>query len=273
MERYLNFAHQTETKSRQETERMCKVIIQQLEELIGLNINLKLGNGLNMSNLNAITTILLLPDYLQYRDLLIKLLKQNNVNERGLLLHLLGIMNQFETTISFDSFRNKWITSFSTLPYHQDISWDNDKIKLQTKYGNITIYRYDKIVNNSEVYKIMRTSSLANYCHSNVGILKDYYLEDYIVTSEVPTLFGGYMYHSYFSTSEGTVDISNNMFYPNDDFNAVFQPNEILRIKSSEFALEYAKLVKEKGIIESSACAPVLVMALNNKMKNWYQFF
>lgn len=263
MERYLNFAHQTETRNREEIEKKCLLVLKQLVKLTDLKFNFKSSN----TYLHIITTILLSFDYLQYRDLLIQLLKQNNVDERGLLLHLLAVMNQFESTLSFDADRNKWITSFSTLPIHQDIAWDNEKIRLKTKYGNFEVYRYDQIVARTDIYEIILTRTLANYCHSNVGQLKKYFPNAYIVTSEIPTLFGSYMYHSYYETNDGTIDISNNIFYPNNDFNRIFLPNEILKIKTDEFEEQYRKLVIEKNIYENNSVAPVLVMALNNKMK------
>ena len=132
MERYLNFAHQTETKNRLKTEKICKIVFDEFANAIDLKINFRSTH----TYLHIITTLLLSFEHTQHKELLLQILRQNNVDERGLLLHLLSVINQFEPTLTFDTDRHNWITSFSTIPLHQDIVWDNEKIKLYNHYKN-----------------------------------------------------------------------------------------------------------------------------------------
>lgn len=270
MERIWNLAKKTETLDIAKNERMCELLIKRLENLCDIQFDLHLPNGYKITYLNVLTTILLVPEYNEYRKVLINILNDIQFNEPALLLHLLGVVNQIKIgfpKLEASKVREKLISSFSTLPYHQGIIWDDKKIELSVNSSKIEVIKYDEIVNDPEIYGILNTIPLGNKCHVVVEELRKYFLDSYIITSELPLMFEGIMYHSYFKTSEGVLDLSNNMFYPNDSFDKLINPKEILKVRSSEFEEFYNKTLNDDNITPDDM-APVLTLALNNKLKN-----
>lgn len=270
MKRFEKINIETQVNDKFKNEEICKMVINDLEKIIGIKFNLDLPNGDKLTYMNVIVTVLMVPSYFQYKEPLLELLQYYNINERGLLLHLLGVINQIKIGISDEQMyfkRFQFLNSFMRLPYFKSIMADDRFMEFDTKYGHIQVFSYDKIVKNKEVYKIIKTTSLAQKCHGVVERFKGYYKDHYIVTSEIPFFFGGNMYHSYFETKDGIIDLTNNTFYPDECFNKIFEPKELLKIKSSEFDSEYAKFIKQESVIDDGSFAPVLAMALNNKRK------
>ena len=270
MQRFREIANATQTKNIQEQNLICRLIIEQIENKYGVRFPKYLQNNEKVSYLNLITTLLLIPEYSKYKNDVIYLLKQCNVDERGLLLHLLGVTNQIKygyTEQQAVEVRNQIINSLSKLPYCEIVSLNRNMLNIDTKYGKIKVYKYDDFVEDKQIKQLMKEVIFCNKCHSVVQFMGKYYMEDYIVTSEIPILFGGSMYHSYFKNNDGIIDISGNMFYEGDCFNSVFKPEEILNIKSKDFLKEYRNFLLEEKIIDDGM-APVLALALNNKLKS-----
>lgn len=271
MEKIKKVLEETQTKNVLRQELICKKIVETIERKYNISFKRQLYNGNILNYLNVITTILLIDDYRKYKKDLINLLNEYKINEKGLLLHLLGVINQirygYPTKQSLEA-RERFIRTLSQIPYY-DICAANEKmIEVDTKYGKLKVYKYDDFVKNPNIKMIMKNVYLSNYCHSNVEYMRSFYKEENIVTSEIPLLFGGDMYHSYFKTFEGIVDITNNMFYDKDCFDNVIKPNELLNIKCTNMMKEYNRLVKKENLKNEENVAPVLVLAINNKIKN-----
>ena len=271
MEKIKKVIEETQTKNVLRQELMCKKIVETIEKKYNIRFKRELNNGNFLNYLNIITTILLIDDYIKYKKDLINLLSEYNVNEKGLLLHLLGVINQirygYPTKQSLEA-RERLVHSFSQIPYYEINSLNEKMLSISTKFGTIKVYKYDDYVKNANIKMIMKNVYFSNYCHSNVEYMRSFYKEDNIVTSEIPLLFEGEMYHSYFKTFEGVVDITNNMFFEKNCFDNVFNPNELLNIKTSRLTKEYNELLKKENLKNDENIAPVLVLAINNKIKN-----
>ena len=74
------------------------------------------------------------------------------------------------------------------------------------------------------------------------------------------------MYHSYYEVTNGTLDISNDMFYEGNSFNEVYNPEEYSKIKVSEFSRAYEKMLEDENIHDDGVLAPALALAINNKI-------
>ncbi|MBE6149829.1 MAG: hypothetical protein E7170_03820 [Firmicutes bacterium] len=271
MDKIKKVLEETQTKNVENQELICKKIIEEIEKKHNIRFKKGLYNGNILNYLNIITTILLIDDYRKYKKDLINLLNEYNINEKGLLLHLLGVINQirygYPIKQSLEA-RERFIRAFSQIPYYDICAINEQMIEVDTKYGKLKVYKYDDFVKNNNIKIIMQNVYLSNYCHSNVEYMKSFYKEDKIITSEIPLLFAGDMYHSYFKTFEGVVDITNNMFFEKNCFDNVIEPKELLNIKTSKLTKEYNELIKKENINNEENIAPVLVLAINNKIKN-----
>jgi len=255
---------ETEVSCIEKTELISKKIIRELEFIFGFefvydvplvcnNLFMNLVYNSKTYYFDLIIDILLKHPNLDCRKVLINLLKDYGLNVKSILFHFLSLISQNDI-----SDKDDFINLISKLPYFKKLDYDDTKIKVKTRYGQITLFRYDLLTNNLELINSIKTKRFVNDCHSAVLHLKQHFKDDYIITSEIPWMFGGYIYHSYFLTENGVVDIANNAFYLEEEFYRIFNPKEILRIKTSDLDERYLDYL-------DSEVVPILSFALHNK--------
>lgn len=245
----LNLFLKTEGKSNQINEQIGREILYKIEQKFGVKMSKK------NSSLDMIIYLLMHPDF-PYQADLIELLEKYHINKRSLLFSLVPQL--------YNSSYGKNVQNvFARLPYCRELEKSNDHYKIKTEYGMIEIFEASNFLLESGNFYKMFHKNFAGRCHEAVAFFKDEFKEAYITTSEIRDFFCGHFYHFYYTLKDGsTIDVSRNLYFPNDSFEEIFKPHVILKYPVSELE----KRVKQDGI-ECGTLFPVIALALNEKRK------
>lgn len=257
MKTYDQILYETEEKSNFEDEFISKKIILKLNE----------DNDIKLPTLDyyvpysaMLQMILINPEYLFCRNQVVQMLEENNYNWKNVVFRFISIINDGRLP---DSIRVETIKSFKSFPFCKNIEILENGCIIETTEGTIEAYKLNRLLKNEMLCKALDERTFLNRCHSAVEECKLLFPATNIITSELPTLFGGIMYHSYFKdeTKGQVFDIALNTLYTGDTFNAFYNPNELLNVPSDKLDEYSNELPKDNKYYK------VLRMALNNKIK------
>ena len=119
---------------------------------------------------------------------------------------------------------------------------------------------------NSPLIPIIKNQHLARQSHQVVEDYSHLVTNGFAITSEMASLFGDTLYHSYFEQEDWILDIAGNTLYPKESFQNYYTPKELIRIPTSEVANEIAKILQDLDC-DSQECCNLLKLALLNKRK------
>lgn len=259
---YEQIMNETERKSKIQNELVSKDIINELELCFGIHFP---AEQYKITYASLIQTIILDPKYEEYRPILLSLMKNYGYNEHNLLFRLISILNQPSLNEPQNKFAKRLLeSSFTKLPCIKSMQLLGIGYHIDTDYGTIHVFQLDKM--NKMSCKI--ENSLQGCCHEAVDLYHKEFLEDTIITSAIPNLFTGYYYHSYFEMSDGSgvVDIANNAFYSENDFENFVKPIVINKIPCDKIEECYQDFRKEnKTISQKNRVLQMAISKVNHK--------
>lgn len=236
---------ETEAKSVQRTETICKCIIKELEKKFQIDF---LVEEHYISYRSWIYQMLLYSSMISslqtYLPTLLELLQHYQVNEMSLLS---GIFNRISDPIISENKRIQFEAALKNLPYCKSLQKAGSFYKIEANFGTITFYRLREQIQNVEFLNLLDSKNWSSECHFTMSQFYPFFPDGDVTVSEVPALFGGYYYHSYFTLQrEGLAfDIARNMILEESSLKLLYQPNELVKIPSSEF-LDAVKQVRIK---------------------------
>lgn len=258
----LKIFEETELKSSDHNEKISATVLNELEKITKIPIwkNIPVGS---ISYTGILCHILLYPNAKEIQEILLFLLEKYHFNERSLLYLLLNYCNSQQLS---PKVVEKAIQTFETLPYCLKLEGNRSHMKIETHFGTIEMLPYSNLLPNSDLKYQLTHHNFQGRCHEAVQLFSPYFQKSLITTSEMPDVFGGYFYHSYYvlNHNAGTVDITRNLFYPNHSFEQVYAPQVLLEYPSQELEKRFLQFMEQE---EVENIYPVIQLALHQKRK------
>lgn len=252
---------ETEGKARIENEAMCKTIILELEQTCHIHFPVK---EMNVTYGVFLQAILFNSYYMEYREKLLEIMKRYSINWTNIMFRFINIINQ-EGILPLE--KRMMENAFKTLPYCKMFEkTEQHGYAIETLDGIIEISQLSEVIYYPSLYELLYTNAFMGCCHQAVDECRDYFPNTEVVTSELLTLFGDTMYHSYFkdeNTNE-VIDLSMNTLYKNNTFDTFYRSRELQKIPSMMLD-EYLKILPEE---KDGNHYKVLRLAIQNKIKN-----
>ena len=172
-------------------------------------------------------------------------LKNNNYNNNFEIITLLFKLFAKENNNKLEVI-NKYLNS----PYINSIEKNNDSYQIDSKeLGQYKVESISKYVNNVNINKSLFKKLLIRNCHKNVELLLNRYPNLYGVTAFCKPMFNkGSYYHSYCLDEENNkiLDPSYKIVMEKEEYEKLFEPEEILKIKGCDLEKTFNVAIKHK---------------------------
>lgn len=259
MKTYDEIMNETERKTVREHEAISMRIIKELESYYKIDFHVY-ENNITYSVL--IHAMLFDPSFIEYRPKLLEILEKYNVNEENIISRFLIALNQAGIPYNTKYFIEE---SLRSLPYCKSFKKFSDGYVIETRNAMVEAYQLSESVDNTDLWILLNQNVFQKHCHEAVEFCSKYFPDEYIVTSELKSLFGGTYYHSYFKgkNKEEVYDIAASILYKENTFDTFYKPSELQKIPSSRLNEYLEELPEEK---ERNYCK-VLRLAIENKIR------
>ena len=179
-----------------------------------------------------------------------------------------SINNAIYKLLDNKNYSNTRIEKAKLWPGINDITTDNNKYNINTKFGNLTVYRASDIFKKSNSsYIFDRELSGQCYIRSYEFIREN--KNDYkVVLSEQPYFFYDTYYHAYLEGKDHFLDIAANCCYDKKYSNILNVGRVIKKLTYDEIENEYEKIQKSDKSIDELTTHKLFNLILANDKNN-----
>ena len=231
MEQRERIFQSTEQKCRNLNEKFNSLIVKEIEQKYGIELNLP-------EDTEPIIELLFTP----LRDDVIELLHKYSCQKPEIIFALLSNFcnhNEYNEGL--------YVYLISRFAKVKNYKKDCVLHTLDTEMGHIAFHKLSNILEDTNVINLLNNGECINRCHTVVGVFSNIIDSSNIITSLLPGRYGGHYFHSYFHNDEDLIiDMANNIMTPKEDFDQLFKPQEIISYPSIELAERY-EAIKEKS--------------------------
>lgn len=208
--------------------------------------------------------LLLLPQYQQYYPFLVSCLQEQQMNQSSLLFDLLGLLFQVHMT---QEEKNLVESAIQKFPFDFELEKDKRGYQVHLETGTLRLYRGLDVIQKEKSRFLLKNYLIRGMCHFVVSEVASEYANDYLTVSEIPHCFEGSFLHSYITLKDrGVLDLSNNIYYEEDGFERLYQPNELLKLEGRKYFYSLEKLDQTIGR-PTEEWPGVLCLALEKKRR------
>lgn len=205
-------------------------------------------------------------DILKYRYRLMELLKEKNYIRSSLINEIINTLCRCNyNPSSIDMILRTWLEEGSSVSTTNNLTTIMEG-KKTFSFMKFTDY-FAAYIKGTHLERAIMNGYLNGFCHDNAyNIGKNILPESTLITSQLTSLYGGYLYHSYVTQDGYLIDITNNCVCLKKEFDTFFNPYEIYICPAKEIDQrfeEYTKLYKPNNYYK------LLQLALNEKRKTY----
>lgn len=200
---------------------ISKIAIELLEKLISMKFNYRV---------NSINKILMLLNS-GYKELLYPILDDYNYNDRFELQSIIINLCYNDNIEDIKEYRSLL-----------DVIKIDNGYKLKTKYGNVVVYKVNKIY--PKLWKYTRYSECHDVCLDYIKIYENACAN----TGLIDLPFCSKFYHSFISYNNYVIDLSHNAFMKYDDYMKLFNPVILNAIKYNELYKEEERINNQESL-------------------------
>ena len=184
----------------------------------------------------------------KYREVFYEVLSGTNYNMKCEMIDAMKLLGQ-QTNLKYASDVIEYLLEH---PYIDAIETAGPKIIVKSDYlGDQAFYSAREYLSDNLEARSVLIGDLTHRCHQVslelLNVLKDHYL----TTSLVPYYFDGAFYHSYIKDKNMTIDAVNHIVMPHEEYNKLFDQQEIISMNYEELYKEYISCINE-GLIKEA---------------------